>query len=81
MILIFGSQAILDEIGATPDIEGGIGPVGIGDLVKAVDGRVAIAHPFSEVDLDWFSAYTQGESPMVVIVETLPADFIIKGDL
>lgn len=98
MILIFGSQAILDEIGATPDIEGGISPVMIGTtihgghyedvpdddpesetgikIVVVPDGRVAISHPFSEVELDWFSAYTQGENPKVVIVDTLPSDFI-----
>jgi hypothetical protein len=76
-ILIFKNQAILDEIGFSPDIEGGIGPVKIGDPVKAVDGRVAICHPFSEVDLDWFSAYTQGENPQVVIVDKLPADFVL----
>jgi len=40
------------------------------------DGRVAISHPFSEVDLDWFAAYTQGENPAVIIVEELPADFV-----
>lgn len=77
MILIFGSQAILDEVGATPDIEGGIGPVGIGDSVKAKDGRVAIAHPFSQIDLDWFEAYTQGENPKVLIVDELPKDFVL----
>lgn len=76
MILIFGSQAILDDIQVTPDIEGGTGPVLIGTPVRAVDGRVAISHPFSEVDLDWFSAYTQEENPRVVIVDKLPSDFI-----
>lgn len=77
MILIFKDQAILDEIGFSPDIEGGIGSVKIGTPVTAVDGRVAISHGFSEVDLDWFNAYTQAENPMVVIVEQLPADFVL----
>jgi hypothetical protein len=76
MILIFSSQAILDEIGCSPDIEGGVGPVMIGTHLEAVDGRVAISHPFSDVDLDWFAAYTQGDHPAVVICETLPRDFI-----
>jgi hypothetical protein len=48
----------------------------IGTPVRAKDGRVAISHPFSEVDCDWFSAYTQGDHPAVVICETLPGDFI-----
>ena len=48
----------------------------IGTPVRAKDGRVAISHPFSEVDLDWFSAYTQGDAPPVTIVDLLPSDFI-----
>jgi len=80
-ILIFASQATLDDIMCTPDIEGGCGPVMIGTPVRAQDGRVAISHPFSEVDLDWFAAYTQGEHPAVVITDTLPVDFIpITGE-
>jgi len=76
MILIFRDQAILDEIGATPDIEGGIGPVLIGTPVTALDGRVAISHPFSGVDLDWLAAYMQGENPPCQVVDALPGDFI-----
>jgi hypothetical protein len=76
LILIFASQATLDDITCTPDIENGIGPVMIGTPVRAQDGRVAISHPFSEVDLDWFAAYTQGDRPSMVICETLPVDFI-----
>jgi hypothetical protein len=76
LILIFASQATLDEIMCTPDIENGIGPVMIGTPVRAQDGRVAISHPFSEIELDWFAAYTQGDNPSVVICETLPVDFI-----
>jgi hypothetical protein len=76
MILIFASQATLDDIMCTPNIEGGCGPVMIGTPVKAQDGRVAISHPFSEIELDWFAAYTQGDNPSVVICETLPVDFI-----
>jgi len=102
-ILIFASQATLDDIMCTPDIEGGCGPVMIGTPIRGgryeqvpdddpesetgmktivvPDGRVAISHPFSEVDLDWFSAYTQGEHPAVVITDTLPVDFIpITGE-
>ena len=80
-IIIFSSQAWLKEIVCTPDLENGIGPVLIGTPLQAQDGRVAISHPFSEVDLDWFSAYTQGEHPAVVITDTLPVDFIpITGE-
>jgi hypothetical protein len=83
-ILIFRDQALLDEIGISPAIEGGIGAVLVGqcavtaesgevttyraDSVRAVDGRVAISHGFSDIDLDWFTAYTQGDSPTVVII-------------
>jgi hypothetical protein len=71
MIAIFTNQAALDEIGATPIIEGGIGAVFIGTPVLAVDGRVAISHPFRQIDLDWLEAYAGAE-----IVEELPADFV-----
>jgi hypothetical protein len=76
LILIFASQATLDDIMCTPDIEGGCGPVMIGTPVRAQDGRVAISHQFSEIELDWFAAYTQGDNPAVVICDTLPGDFI-----
>jgi hypothetical protein len=98
LILIFASQATLDEIMCTPDIENGIGPVMIGTpihgghyeqipdddpenetgmkTIVVPDGRVAISHPFSEADCDWFSAYTQGDNPAVVICDRLPADFV-----
>ncbi len=79
MILIFGSQAILDEIAASPDIENGIGPVRIGTPVTAKDGRVAVSHAFSDVDLDWFKGYTQKLVPPVLIVEKLPADFVLAA--
>lgn len=78
VILVFKSQEILDEIGFSPDIEGGIGPVMIGTPVISQDGRVAISHPFSEIDIDWFSAYTQGENPPVVIIDSLPSDWIYQ---
>jgi hypothetical protein len=71
-ILIFDSQDILDRVGASPIIEGGIGAVLIGAPIVAVDGRVAISHPFSQVDLDWFEAYSG-----VTIVEELPKDFVL----
>ncbi len=98
MILIFASQATLDDIMCTPDIEGGCGPVMIGTPIRGgryeqvpdddpesetgmktivvPDGRVAISHPFSEVDLDWFAAYMQGENPPCQVVDALPGDFI-----
>ncbi len=98
MIIIFSSQATLDDIMCTPDIEGGCGPVMIGTpihgghyeqipdddpenetgmkTIVVPDGRVAISHPFSEADCDWFSAYTQGDNPAVVICDSLPADFV-----
>ena len=82
-ILIFKNQAILDEIGISPAIEDGIGAVLVGqctvttegtvtykaESVKAVDGRVAIAHPFADIDLDWFAAYTQDDNPAVQIIK------------
>lgn len=77
MILIFKNTTVLNEIGYTPSIEGGIGPVKIGTPVRAKDGRVAIEHPFSQVDLDWFRAYTQDGDPPVLIVDKLPADFVL----
>jgi hypothetical protein len=70
-ILIFDSQEILDRIGATPIIKTGVGAVLVGDPVRAGSGRVAISHPFAQIDLDWIEAYTGA-----TIVEELPADFV-----
>ena len=75
-ILIFASQATLDDIMCTPDIEGGCGPVLIGTPLQAQDGRVAIAHPFDEITCDWFEAYMQRENPPCQVVDELPVDFI-----
>lgn len=69
MILIFKDQALLDEVGYSPSIEGGIGAVKMGTPVKAVDGRVAVCHNFSEVDGDWFDGYTAGMSPGIIVLE------------
>lgn len=78
MILIVGNKDILDEIGALPQIEDDGGePVLIGTPVQeaAPGTRYAIAHPFSELQLEWLEAYTSGENPKGQIVEKLPSDW------
>lgn len=76
-ILIVPNQAILDEIAATPDIEGGIGPVMMGTPLEAKDGRFAVCHPWNRVSIDWLTAYTKGAAK-AEIVDELPKDFEVK---
>ena len=59
--LIFANAAafarIAADIDVTAAIEGGIGPVKLGSPVALPDGRRVLAHPFSQVDVDWVLAY------------------------
>jgi len=57
----------------------GIGPVMMGEPLTAEDGRVAVAHPFAEIDVEWLEAYTAGDKPPVQVCDTLPSDFIVVG--
>jgi hypothetical protein len=79
MVLVFTNRASYDaikaDIVATPDIEGGIGPVLFGQPLVGADGRCAISHPWSEVDGDWLTAYTSGENPPMQILTKLPTDW------
>lgn len=74
------ADEILREIAATPAIEGGIGPVWVwfnpdadmNDISYATDasGRCAIAHPWTEVDIAWLTAYITGDSAPLTWQET-----------
>ena len=48
---------IAAEIEVTAAIEGGAGPVRLGTPARMSDGRLALSHPFLEVDVDWILAY------------------------
>ncbi len=74
VVLVVPNQTILDEIGCTPDLEGGIGPVLIGAPLTGADGRRAVCHPWSEVTRDWLEAYVQNISGCQVLDE-LPQDW------
>jgi hypothetical protein len=60
-VLVFQDQAMADrvagEIEVTANIEGGAGPVKFGTLALLSDGRLAAAHDFRPVDLDWIAIY------------------------
>lgn len=77
MIVATKNPTLFAEIGYTPDIEGGAGPVKIGEPVRFLEGSATwyvIHHdPFTEVDYDWLSAWTQGDNPPIVLFETIPA--------
>jgi len=72
--VIFPSKEAADEVMVTPDLEGGIGPVMLGDPVTAVDDRVAYCHPWNEVSLDWLEGYGG------TVVDSLPKDFVAKSE-
>ena len=59
--LIFANQAALEritlEVEATPDVDGGAGPVRFGVAVPLTDGRYLMSHDFREADVDWLEAY------------------------
>ena len=68
-------QDLIDEIYCTPHVEGGSGSVYVGAPLVSLDGRVAMSHGWSAVDLDWMEAYTQGAGVEVRADNTLPTDW------
>lgn len=72
--VVFQNKAVADEVQVTPDLEGGIGPVLLGDPVTADDGRVAYKHGWNEVSLDWLIGYGG------TVCEELPKDFVVKSE-
>ena len=70
-ILIFASQATLDDIMCTPDIEGGCGPVMIGTPVRAPAHLFFSFHPSSAQ-----AGRSPGESPDIQI---RGVDFLMDG--
>jgi hypothetical protein len=90
-VIVFQTQSladsILDEIAVMPVLEGGNGPVWVYHLPsastnniaynKSQDGRVLIAHPWSEVDRDWLEAYMSEwiSAGRVQVLDAIPADW------
>lgn len=76
MILATKNDALWDEIGYTPAIDGGIGPIAIGDRATMIDDKgdtwYICVHSWSEVDGAWLEAYTSGENPPITIFESIP---------
>lgn len=78
------ANAVLSEIAATPDIEGGIGPVWVWYdpdnpanticYAGGSDGRKMIAHPWSDVDRAWLGAYLAAW-PAVKLLDAPPVDW------
>ena len=77
LFLIVPNQAILDEIGVTPDLEGGVGPVKLGVPIQSKDGRLAVCHNWAMATKNWFESYLSGVAGYLV-VEELPADFELE---
>jgi hypothetical protein len=78
------ADAVLCEVAATPDLEGGIGPVWVWydpdvatnavSYAEGADGRCVIAHPWSAVDRDWLEAYLSAWGE-VAVLDALPGDW------
>lgn len=79
------ADAVLREVAATPDLEGGIGPVwvwydpdadtNVVSYDEAADGRCMLAHPWSEVGRDWWQAYVGAAWPAVQVLSAPPKDW------
>lgn len=79
MILATKNDAIWLDIAVTPDIEGGIGPVEIGErlvLTDGVDIWYIVVHPFGEIDQEWITAYTTGENPPIEVWAEIPSNLM-----
>jgi hypothetical protein len=78
------ADTVLREVAATPDIEGGVGPVWVWydpDLdtnvvgyAEGADGRCMIAHHWMEVDRAWIEAYLAAW-PEVEVLDAAPDDW------
>jgi hypothetical protein len=77
MILATKNDALWTDVSFTPAIEGGVGPVAIGDRLVLKDEAGVLwyiaVHPFGEVDGAWLAAYTSGDNPAIVILPEIPA--------
>ncbi len=76
-VIVFpaGSESLIKEIRCTPHIEDGAGAVFVGEPLVSRDGRQALCHPWTPVDLDWVAAYTQGQGVQIRADDSLPADW------
>jgi hypothetical protein len=76
-VLVSRNPDLFAAIGWTPDIDGGVGPVKIGELlVEAGETpRYACIHPFGTIDEAWIAAYCTGETPEMLILGAMPADW------
>lgn len=66
-ILIVPTQAIADEIFATPQFDPSPDPVLLGTPLELADGRLAFVHPWPEIVVDWLSGYCQNINGAEVI--------------
>jgi hypothetical protein len=61
MRLIFEDQEAFDsvarDIEVTAAVEGGAGAVRLGTPARLGDGRLAVSHPFTQIDAIWITAY------------------------
>ena len=80
---------LLTEIAASPVVDGALGAVWVSPtketladgttinpismVEEANGGRVAIGHPFNELEIEWFKAYCDGLN--VIITDAFPANW------
>jgi hypothetical protein len=76
-VLVTRNRELFNLIGWTPDIEGGVGPVAIGDLIVEFgeNPRYAAIHQFATIDEEWIRAYCSGENPEMEIFSAIPSDW------
>jgi hypothetical protein len=65
--LISPTQALLNEIYETPEMDDTSLPVKIGIPVELKDGRFCVAHPFNEITIQWLNDYIFGIAGAEVI--------------
>jgi len=70
--LILPTQALADEIFATQAFDPSPEAVLLGMPVTLADGRLCFAHPFTEEQVDWLSAYVAGIEGAEVLEGEMP---------
>lgn len=69
-------DALFDEIDTTEDVDEGVGPVLFGPRARYIDENGVVwycaVHGFGPGDERWLKAWTSGENPELVIMDTMP---------
>lgn len=63
------AEEVIADLVVTPAIEGGVGPVKLGVCATLPDGRLVMAHPFTEAEAHWILAYANNRRLIVEVSE------------